>query len=54
MGDDEHTRWVLFFVRAFASLEDEMVRAQVLRLVSLPMWATLSPRDLAEIGRAHV
>merc|ERR1740117_2897575 len=37
MGDDEHTRWVLFFVRAFASLEDEMVRAQVLRLVSLPM-----------------
>lgn len=54
MTDDEHTRWVVFFVRAFQSLEDELVRAQVLRLVSLPMWYTLAPTDLAAQLAAQV
>ncbi|GLI62109.1 hypothetical protein VaNZ11_004692 [Volvox africanus] len=44
----ERTAYVLFMIRAFQSLEDEMVRAQVLRVVSLPLWHALSP------GRLHL
>ena len=47
MTYDERGTWTLFLVNAFASLEDEMVRAQVLKLVSLPMWSTLAPKNLA-------
>ena len=41
---DAKAAWTAFFVNAFAALEDGMVRAQALRLVSLPMWATLAPK----------
>jgi hypothetical protein len=37
---------VLFFTNVFSSLEDEMVRGQALRLVSLPLWHALSPGRL--------
>lgn len=43
----EKAEWVRFFVRVFGSLEEEMVRAQALRLVSLPMWFSLSDQDVA-------
>ena len=39
--------WTAFLVNAFAALEDAMVRAQALRLASLPMWTTLAPAHLA-------
>ena len=39
--------WTAFLVNAFAALEDSMVRAQALRLASLPMWTTLAPAHLA-------
>jgi intron-binding protein aquarius len=43
----EKAEWVRFFVRVFGSLEEEMVRAQALRLVSLPMWFSLPDGDVA-------
>ena len=43
------TEWTTFMVHAYASLEDEMVRAHFLRLVSLPMWETLTPRHLQSL-----
>ena len=47
MDYGERAAHTLFFVHAFASLEDEMVRAQALKLVSLPMWSRLGAKDLA-------
>jgi len=46
MAQHERTSYVLFATNVFASLEDEMVRAQALRLVSLPLWHALSPGRL--------
>ena len=46
-GYDARALWTAFFVHAFASLEDAMVRAQALKLVSLPMWSSLAPKHLA-------
>ncbi|GFR52138.1 hypothetical protein Agub_g14653, partial [Astrephomene gubernaculifera] len=49
----ERTAYVLFMIRAFQSLEDEMVRGQVLRVVSLPLWHSLSPGRLQLELHAH-
>ncbi|KAG2449906.1 hypothetical protein HYH02_000012 [Chlamydomonas schloesseri] len=49
----ERTAYVLFMIRSFQSLEDEMVRAQVLRVVSLPLWHALSPGRLQLELHAH-
>ncbi|PSC68726.1 Intron-binding aquarius [Micractinium conductrix] len=38
----ERVAFLVFWINAFQSLEDEAVRAQVLRLVSLPLWHALS------------
>ena len=38
----EKTACVMFMIRAFASLENEIVRGVVLPLVSLPLWSKLS------------
>jgi intron-binding protein aquarius len=38
----EKTAHLVFLVRAFSSLEEEMVRAAALPLVSLPLWSNLS------------
>jgi hypothetical protein len=38
----ERVTYLLFFIHAFQSLEQERVRAQVLSLVSLPLWHALS------------
>ena len=49
-GDDdglsvyEKTIYVRFLISAFQGLEDEAVRAQCLRLVSLPLWKRLGQR----------
>jgi len=42
----ERTAYLVFTINVFQSLEDEMVRGQVLRLVSLPLWQALSPGRL--------
>lgn len=42
----ERTGYVLFFVNLFQSLENEVVRAISLPLVSLPLWSALSPGRL--------
>ncbi|GIL75166.1 hypothetical protein Vretimale_7780 [Volvox reticuliferus] len=49
----ERTAYVLFMIRSFQSLEDEMVRSQVLRVVSLPLWHALSPGRLQLELHAH-
>ena len=46
-GYDARASWTAFFVNAFAALEDAMVRAQALKLVSLPMWSTLAPKQMS-------
>lgn len=38
----ERVTYLLFFIHAFQSLEQEAVRAQALKLVSLPLWYSLS------------
>jgi intron-binding protein aquarius len=38
----EKVAYLLFAINAFQSLENEGVRGQVLRLVSLPLWHALS------------
>ena len=38
----ERVTYLLFAIHAFQSLENEAVRRQVLRLVSLPLWHALS------------
>eukprot|EP00741_Cyanophora_paradoxa_P007305 tig00001098_g7066.t1 len=42
----ERTAYIVFFINCFQSLEDEMVRKECLKLVSLPIWNTLSPGKL--------
>lgn len=42
----ELTAYLVFTINIFQSLEDEMVRGQVLKLVSLPLWQALSPGRL--------
>jgi intron-binding protein aquarius len=42
----EQTARLVFLIHVFQSLEDEMVRAVALPLVSLPLWANLSPGRL--------
>ena len=42
----EKTARLVFLIHAFQSLEDEMVRGVALPLVSLPLWANLSPGRL--------
>ena len=44
---EERSQWTHFLIHCFQSLEDDMVRPEVLRLVSLPMWSTLNPRALS-------
>eukprot|EP00879_Flechtneria_rotunda_P011994 GHRR01012527.1.p1 GENE.GHRR01012527.1~~GHRR01012527.1.p1 ORF type:complete len:1484 (+),score=529.45 GHRR01012527.1:151-4602(+) len=46
LSQHEVTAYLLFIINAFQSLENEMVRAQVLKLVSLPIWHGLSPGRL--------
>eukprot|EP00775_Hariotina_reticulata_P008502 gene8502-8684_t len=46
LAQHELTSYLLFIINAFQSLEDEMVRPQVLKLVSLPIWHGLSPGRL--------
>ena len=38
----ERVTYLLFFIHAFQSLEQEAVRTQALKLVSLPLWYSLS------------
>ena len=38
----ERVTYLLFIIHAFQSLEQEAVRVQVLKLVSLPLWHALS------------
>lgn len=38
----ERVTYLLFMIHAFQSLEQEVVRKQVLQLVSLPLWHALS------------
>ena len=38
----ERVTYILFFIHAFQSLEQEAVRKQALKLVSLPLWYSLS------------
>lgn len=45
---DERTELTHFLIHCFQSLDDDMVRPQALRLLSLPMWSTLNPRSLAQ------
>jgi intron-binding protein aquarius len=42
----EKTTFLLFMIHCFQSLEDVMVRAVMLPLVSLPLWRNLSPGRL--------
>lgn len=42
----ERTSYLLFMINTFQSLETRMVNSQVLRLVSLPLWYSLSPGRL--------
>jgi intron-binding protein aquarius len=44
----ERVAYLVFAINAFQSLENEAVRGQVLRLVSLPLWHALS------LGRLQV
>ncbi|GAX76342.1 hypothetical protein CEUSTIGMA_g3788.t1 [Chlamydomonas eustigma] len=49
----ERTAYLVFAINIFQSLEDEMVRGQVLRLVSLPLWQALSQGRLQLELHAH-
>ncbi|KAG1668022.1 hypothetical protein FOA52_006555 [Chlamydomonas sp. UWO 241] len=49
----ERTAFMVFTINVFQSLEDEMVRGVVLRLVSLPLWHALSPGRLQLELHAH-
>lgn len=46
MSIQERTIYVTFLVNCFQSLEDEMVRKECLRIVSLPLWHALNPTRL--------
>ena len=47
----ERVTYLLFFIHAFQSLEQEAVRAQALKLVSLPLWYSLS-RGRLQVGHS--
>eukprot|EP00798_Chlamydomonas_sp_ICE-L_P018650 gene18650-25166_t len=49
----EKTAYLLFTINIFQSLENEMVRGQALRLVSLPLWMALSSGRLQLELHAH-
>lgn len=42
LSPTERLAHIVFCINIFSSLEEEMVRAQVLRVVSLPLWHNLS------------
>ena len=46
----ERVTYILFFIHAFQSLEQEAVRSQALKLVSLPLWYSLS-RGRLQVGQ---
>ena len=49
----ERVTYLLFFIHAFQSLEQEAVRAQALKLVSLPLWYSLSRGRLQVTHALH-
>jgi hypothetical protein len=49
----ERTAYLVFAINTFQSLEDEMVRAPVLKLVSLPLWHALGKGRLQLELHAH-
>ncbi|GMH36875.1 hypothetical protein BSKO_04748 [Bryopsis sp. KO-2023] len=49
----EKTAYLMFMINSFQSLENEMVRSQVLKLVSLPLWHSLSSGRLKLELHAH-
>lgn len=49
----EKLTYLLYTIHCFQSLENEMVRTQVLRLVSLPIWHNLSPGRL-QVGPSSI
>ena len=52
-NDSEQLAYVIFIKNAFQSLENELIRVQVLKLVSLPLWHSLSPGRLELELHAH-
>eukprot|EP00803_Ostreobium_quekettii_P001943 evm.model.scf_2381.2 EVM.evm.TU.scf_2381.2 scf_2381:10191-21993(-) len=53
MRRHEQIAYLMFMISSFQSLEDAMVRSQVLRLVSLPLWHGLSDGRLKLELHAH-
>jgi hypothetical protein len=49
----ERVTYLLFFIHAFQSLEQEAVRTQALKLVSLPLWHLLSRGRLQVSSHCH-
>lgn len=49
----EKVSYLLFFINCFQSFQDEMVRLEVLRLVSLELWHALSPARLKRELATH-
>ena len=45
----ERVSFLVFFIHAFQSLENDAISKQVLRLVQLPLWHSLSPGRLQVI-----
>lgn len=54
----ERVSYLVFFIHAFQSLETEAISRQVLKLVQLPLWHSLSPGRLqvgsVENPRYHI
>jgi len=48
MSPKEKITQVVFLIRLFQSLENPMIRAQMLKLVSLPLWFHLNPKKLEQ------
>lgn len=53
LAPQERLAFLVFLINAFQSLEQADVRAQVLRLVSLPLWHNLTPGALELQMRDH-
>jgi intron-binding protein aquarius len=49
----ERVSFLVFFIHAFQSLENDAVSKQVLRLVQLPLWHSLSPGRLQVPPPSH-
>ena len=45
----EGTAHLVFLIRVFQSLKDEMVRAAALPMVSLPLWSSLSQGKAVQV-----